>query len=125
MVTIAGAADALPGTEAGSVKVTPFDLYPGKGRATGGVRAHRFLKGEDTLILAWVGATPPRALGSGGQPVELPAVDARRDGSGTPLAAPVTGSADLTEPVLSRLSILVSLARPRRVNISERGARHD
>ena len=29
-----------------SVKVTPFSEYPAKGRATGGVRAQRFLKGE-------------------------------------------------------------------------------
>ncbi|MEK8228813.1 DNA gyrase subunit A [Oerskovia sp. M15] len=28
---------------------------PGQGRATGGVRAQRFLKGEDSLIFAWVG----------------------------------------------------------------------
>ena len=89
VVTIAGAADSLPGVEPGAGKVTPFALYPGKGRATGGVRSQRLLKGEDGLILAWVGATPPRALGAGGQPVELPEVDERRDGSGTPIAAPV------------------------------------
>lgn len=89
VVTIAGAGDALPGIEAGAGKVTPFALYPGKGRATGGVRSQRLLKGEDGLILAWVGATPPRALGAGGQPVELPDVDERRDGSGTPIAVPV------------------------------------
>jgi DNA gyrase subunit A len=71
------------------VKVSPFELYPGKGRATGGVRAQRFLRGEDSLVLAWVGAAPPRAVGAGGQPVELPAPDPRRDGSGTPLPAPV------------------------------------
>ncbi|NTW41135.1 MAG: DNA topoisomerase IV subunit A, partial [Cellulomonadaceae bacterium] len=45
VVTIAGASDALPGTQNGSAKVTAFDLYPGKGRATGGVRAQRFLRG--------------------------------------------------------------------------------
>jgi DNA gyrase subunit A len=89
VVTVAGASDALPGTQAGSVKTTPFELYPGKGRATGGVRAHRFLKGEDALILAWVSPPPPHATGSGGQPLELPAPDQRRDGSGVPLAAPV------------------------------------
>lgn len=89
VVTIAGSAESLPGVEAGAGKVTPFALYPGKGRATGGVRSQRLLKGEDGLILAWVGATPPRALGAGGQPVELPEVDQRRDGSGTPIAAPV------------------------------------
>ena len=37
-----------PGTESGTVKVTPFAEYPGKGRATGGVRCHKFRSGEDT-----------------------------------------------------------------------------
>ncbi|MFD1719111.1 DNA gyrase/topoisomerase IV subunit A [Georgenia deserti] len=89
VVTIAGTDDALPGTVAGSAKVTPLDRYPAKGRATGGVRAHRFLRGEDSLQLAWVGTAPARAVGSGGQSVELPPVDERRDGSGQPLPAPV------------------------------------
>jgi DNA gyrase subunit A len=89
VVTVAGASGALPGTQAGSAKVTPFEVYPGKGRATGGVRAHRFLRNEDALILAWVGAAPAWATGSAGQPVELPPLDPRRDMSGTALAAPV------------------------------------
>ena len=89
VVTVAGSGDALPGTQAGSAKVTPFAVYPGKGRATGGVRAQRFLRGEDTLILGWVGPAPARASGSAGQPIELPALDARRDGSGTSLPAPL------------------------------------
>ncbi|MBD7916706.1 DNA topoisomerase IV subunit A [Cellulomonas sp. Sa3CUA2] len=89
VVTVSGSSSALPGTQTGSVKVTPFAAYPGKGRATGGVRSHRFLKGEDALILAHVGPAPARATGSGGQPVDLPPVDERRDGSGAPLAAPV------------------------------------
>ena len=50
-MTVAGASGALPGTQAGSAKVTPFEAYPGKGRATGGVRAHRFLRNEDALLL--------------------------------------------------------------------------
>ena len=89
MVTVSGSSTALPGTQSGSAKVTPFSRYPGKGRATGGVRAHRFLKGEDTLILAWVGPAPARATGSAGQPVDLPEPDERRDGSGQLLTAPV------------------------------------
>jgi DNA gyrase subunit A len=64
-----------------SVKVTPFAQYPPKGRATGGVRTHRFLKGENGLALAWVGPRPA-GVTSGGSPVELPEVDLRRDGSG-------------------------------------------
>jgi DNA gyrase subunit A len=89
VVTVAGSSGQLPGVAGGSVKVTPYELYPGKGRATGGVRSHRFLKGEDELVLAWVGQGPARAVGSGGQPVDLPADDSRRDGSGVPAAAPV------------------------------------
>ncbi|MFC8924012.1 DNA topoisomerase (ATP-hydrolyzing) subunit A [Cellulosimicrobium sp. NPDC057127] len=90
VVTVSGSSDALAGTQTGAAKVTPYELYPGKGRATGGVRAHRFLKGEDVLILAWVGQGPARATGAGGQAVDLPEADQRRDGSGTPLASPVT-----------------------------------
>src|SRR5699024_1155263 len=45
VVTVAGSSDALPGTDAGTVKVTPFEEYPGKGRATAGVRCHRLLRG--------------------------------------------------------------------------------
>jgi len=89
VVSVAGSSAALPGTEAGTGKVTPFSAYPGKGRATGGVRVQRFLKGEDTLTLAWVGRPPAWATGSGGQSIDLPEVDPRRDGSGTPLPAPV------------------------------------
>jgi len=70
-----------------SVKVTPFAEYPAKGRATGGVRAQRFLKGETHLVLAWIGPRPVGAT-SVGEPVELPAEDPRRDGSGAAVTAP-------------------------------------
>jgi DNA gyrase subunit A len=75
-------------TSTGSgVKVTPFALYPAKGRGTGGVRAQRFLKGETRLVVAWVG---PRPVGASrrGEPVALPALDERRDGSGTAIFGP-------------------------------------
>jgi DNA gyrase subunit A len=93
VVTVAGSSAALPGTDAGSAKVTPFALYPAKGRATGGVRSQRFLRGEDTLLLAWVGPSPAKAAAANGQPVDLPPVDWRRDGSGVPLAQPVAAVA--------------------------------
>jgi DNA gyrase subunit A len=93
LVTISGAASALPGTETGSVKVTPFSEYPAKGRATGGIRCHRFLKGEDRLLLAWAGRGPARAAAHSGAPVELPPATGRRDGSGTPPAQPVAAVA--------------------------------
>ncbi|MFE7792360.1 DNA topoisomerase (ATP-hydrolyzing) subunit A [Streptomyces sp. NPDC057460] len=93
------AVDAMVFTVAGShgtlddsvltAKLTPFDQYPRKGRATGGVRCQRFLKGEDVLVFAWAGALPARAAQKNGTPTELPEPDPRRDGSGTPLAKPV------------------------------------
>jgi DNA gyrase subunit A len=89
VVTVSGAGSALPGTEAGSVKVTPFSEYPGKGRATGGVRCHRFLKGEDTLVFAWAGPAPAFAAAASGAPVDLPEATGRRDGSGTPGSQPI------------------------------------
>ncbi len=91
VVTVAGSKGSLPGTGGGSVKVTPLDRYPAKGRATGGVRSHRFLRGEDELVTAWVGVAPARALREGGRPVTLPEADERRDGSGSPLPAPIVG----------------------------------
>jgi DNA gyrase subunit A len=91
VVTVAGSAGALPGTSAVTVKLTPYAQYPAKGRATGGVRCHRFLKGEDVLVLAWAGPGPARGATEAGTPVDLPAPDGRRDGSGVrvrhPLAA--------------------------------------
>jgi DNA gyrase subunit A len=93
VVTIAGSSASLPGTEPGSVKVTPYAEYPAKGRATGGVRCHRFLKGEDELILGWVGPAPARAAGGSGVPVDLPLATGRRDGSGTPGSTPVAAVA--------------------------------
>jgi len=89
VVTVAGSAGALPGTRAGSVKVTPLHEYPGKGRATGGVRCHRFLKGEDLLVLAWAGPGPAAGATEAGAPVELPPPVGRRDGSGTGLSGPL------------------------------------
>jgi DNA gyrase subunit A len=84
VVTSSGSSGALPGTEAGALKVTPYAEYPAKGRATGGLRCHRFLKGDDTLVLAWAGGTPARAAAGNGVAVELPPATGKRDGSGAP-----------------------------------------
>lgn len=89
VLTVAGDDEALAGTENGAAKVTPLEMYPTKGRATGGVRSQRFLKGQNTLILAWVGLYPLHASTLGHSPVELPKPDMRRDASGTDLAAPI------------------------------------
>jgi DNA gyrase subunit A len=89
VVTVAGTAGALPGAAAGTVKVTPMHEYPAKGRATGGVRCHRFLKGEDTLVTAWAGPAPAVGASESGSPVALPDPIGRRDGSGVGLSGPL------------------------------------
>jgi DNA gyrase subunit A len=93
VVTVSGSSTALPGTQPGSAKVTPMEQYPSKGRATGGVRAHRFLKGEDVLLLGWAGIGPAIAAAGSGIPVELPDPIDRRDGSGVPVRQPIAAVA--------------------------------
>jgi DNA gyrase subunit A len=89
VVTVSGSSNALPGTEPGSVKVTDLREFPGKGRGTGGVRCHRFLRGEDQLSVGFVGAAPPKAAAASGAPVDLPEERGRRDGSGVPAPQPI------------------------------------
>ncbi|MFJ8106598.1 DNA topoisomerase (ATP-hydrolyzing) subunit A [Streptomyces sp. NPDC096132] len=87
--TVAGSRGTLDDSVQTTAKLTPFDQYPRKGRATGGVRCQRFLKGEDCLSFAWAGATPVKAAQKNGLPAELPEMDPRRDGSGVSLAKTV------------------------------------
>lgn len=93
VATVSGSSDSLPGTESGSVKVSEFDEFPKKGRATGGVRCHRFLKGENVLLLAWAGSKPVIASASSGSSIDLPPATGKRDGSGTPNPQPIAAIA--------------------------------
>ncbi|MFF8193022.1 DNA topoisomerase (ATP-hydrolyzing) subunit A [Streptomyces bobili] len=88
--TVAGSRGTLDDSVQTTAKLTPFDQYPRKGRATGGVRCQRFLKGEDCLSLAWAGLVPARAAQKNGTPVDLPEIDPRRDGSGMSLGKTVS-----------------------------------
>jgi DNA gyrase subunit A len=90
VVTVAGRSGALPGTTAATVKVSAYAEFPPKGRATGGVRCHRFLKGEDALVLAWAGGGPARGATDAGTPVELPPATGGRDGSGERVRQPLS-----------------------------------
>ncbi|WP_133914058.1 DNA gyrase/topoisomerase IV subunit A [Streptomyces sp. NBC_00582] len=83
--TVAGSRGTLDDSVQTTAKLTPFDQYPRKGRATGGVRCQRFLKGEDCLSFAWAGPVPAKAAQKNGMPAELPEMDPRRDGSGVSL----------------------------------------
>jgi len=91
VATVSSSSDALPGVDPGRAKVSLLGEFPGKGRATGGVRAHSFLKGEDVLALAWAGPAPSHAVGPDGSVRQLPDAGAKRDASGLPLDA-IVGS---------------------------------
>ncbi|MEU4145978.1 DNA gyrase/topoisomerase IV subunit A [Streptomyces parvulus] len=88
--TVAGSRGTLDDSVQTTAKLTPFDQYPRKGRATGGVRCQRFLKGEDCLAFAWAGPTPALAAQKNGTPAQLPDIDPRRDGSGVSLPKTVS-----------------------------------
>lgn len=96
VVTIATSTATIAGADPGRGKVSVLTEFPGKGRATGGVRSHSFLKGEDVLALAWVGPSPALAVATDGAVRQLPEAGARRDASGTTLDA-VIGS--IGEPI--------------------------
>jgi DNA gyrase subunit A len=89
IVTVAGSRSALPGTSALTAKVTALADVPRKGRGTGGVRVHRFLRFEDMLVLGWAGVGPVRASAASGAPLDLPDTHDKRDASGKPLSGSV------------------------------------
>lgn len=85
VATVSSSSATIAGMETGRAKVSAFSEFPAKGRATGGVRSHSFLKGEDVLSVAWAGPAPALAVGTDGSVRTLPDAGARRDASGTPL----------------------------------------
>lgn len=85
VATISSSSSTIAGTDPGRAKVSLLSEFPAKGRATGGVRAHAFLKGEDMLSTAWAGPAPAVAVGTDGSVRQLPEVGAKRDASGSPL----------------------------------------
>ncbi|OYX52902.1 MAG: hypothetical protein B7Y93_08525, partial [Micrococcales bacterium 32-70-13] len=88
VLTVSSSTQTIAGADPGRAKLSSFEQFPGKGRATGGVRCHAFLKGEDVLQLAWVG-TDPLAVGADGSARTLPEGGAKRDASGTLLDSPL------------------------------------
>ncbi|HXD61281.1 MAG TPA: DNA topoisomerase IV subunit A [Lacisediminihabitans sp.] len=91
VATVSSSSATIAGTDPGRAKVSNLTEFPPKGRATGGVRAHAFLKGEDVLTLAWVGPAPATAVGGDGSTRQLPDTGAKRDASGAPVES-VIGS---------------------------------
>ncbi len=83
VVTVSNSSMSLGGTDAGSVKLTQLATFPRKGRGAMGVRCHKFLKGEDQLYFAALASDKPQLFDLDERPIATPAVDNRRDGSGS------------------------------------------
>jgi len=85
VATISTSTETIAGADFGRAKVSAMGEFPAKGRATGGVRAHTFLKGENALALAWAGRGPATAVAADGSIRQLPESGSKRDASGTAL----------------------------------------
>lgn len=83
IVTRTIADNAIADVDPGLIKVSPMDEFPAKGRATGGVRSHRFVNGYTQLYAAWVVSAPVVATAADGQVVPFTAIVDKRNGSGT------------------------------------------
>ena len=89
VVTAANNSDSLGAVDSGSLKISSISEFLAKGRATGGVRAHKFIRDENQLYFAYAGDSPVLAASSSGKPLEIEAKLAKRDASGTPLSATI------------------------------------
>jgi len=89
VLTAASNSESLGAVDSGSAKLSALSEFPAKGRATGGVRAQKFIRDENQLYFAFVGDAPILASASSGKPLETPTTLSKRDSSGTPLSATI------------------------------------
>jgi len=89
VLTAASNSESLGAVDSGSAKLSALSEFPPKGRATGGVRAQKFIRDENQLYFTHVGDGPILACASSGKPLEVTTTLAKRDASGTPLSATI------------------------------------
>lgn len=89
VLTAANNSSALAGTDLGSAKLSPLSEFPSKGRATGGVRSHKFIRNEDQLYFAWAGSSELLASTSDGKPIDISLEPSKRDASGSKLSSAI------------------------------------
>ena len=86
IITAAKSGSTLAGIDGGSLKRSLLAEFPAKGRATGGVRAHKFIRNEDHLYFAAVIEGDPFGVSADGKPIDVLSLElAKRDSSGSPL----------------------------------------
>ena len=92
LVTAANSSQSLGKTDAGSVKITPMKAYPKQGRASKGVRCHKFLKNEDQLYFAKFVGPEPTVFDDSDKPIAGLAIESKRDGTGKKIKSFVAGA---------------------------------
>lgn len=90
VLTIANSSATLPGTDGGGLKVSELQDFPKKGRATSGVRCHKFIRGQNQIVLAYVGGENFQVQDHKGKAIDLEYEIQKRDASG--VAAPAISS---------------------------------
>jgi DNA gyrase subunit A len=86
VLTVANSSQSLPGTDGGGLKVSKIDEFPKKGRATGGVRCQKFIRGQNQIVTGFVGPENFQLIDSKGKAIGVEYELSKRDASGT--AAP-------------------------------------
>lgn len=92
VLTAANNSESLGAVDSGSAKLSSLSEFPAKGRATGGVRAQKFIRDENQLYFAFIGDSPILAQASSGKPLEIDSALLRRDASGIPLSATIVSA---------------------------------
>lgn len=92
LVTAANSSQSLGKTDAGSVKITPMKAYPKQGRASKGVRCHKFLKNEDQLYFAKFVGPEPTVFDDSDKPIAGLVIESKRDGTGKKIKSYVAGA---------------------------------
>jgi DNA gyrase subunit A len=90
VITAAKSESTLAGIDGGSLKRSLLTEFPAKGRATGGVRAHKFIRNEDHLYFASIAPLEALACAADGKPIELDSIElGKRDASGEQIDVPI------------------------------------
>lgn len=87
VLTVANSSASLPGTDGGGMKVSKLAEFPKKGRATGGVRCQKFIRGQNQIVLGYVGPEGFQLVDSKGKAIGVEYELQKRDSSGDPAPA--------------------------------------
>ena len=87
VLTIANSSASLPGTDGGGIKVSKLAEFPKKGRATGGIRCQKFIRGQNQIVLGYAGPEGFQLFDSKGKSIGVEYELQKRDASGDPAPA--------------------------------------